>query len=127
MMNYIAKRGFIGGQTRGAAVGAAVCALVFGGLTGIANGQPPGPPGENFEAVTFVEGLRNPWSMAFLPNGDMLVTERGGQLRIVRNGRLLPEPVPGVPAVRAMGQGGLQDVVLHPDFASNQYIYLSYA
>jgi glucose/arabinose dehydrogenase len=89
--------------------------------------QPPGPPGETFEVETFVEGLRSPWSMAFLPNGDMLVTERGGQLRIVRDGRLLPDPVPGVPAVRAAGQGGLQDVVLHPDFASNNMLYLSYA
>jgi glucose/arabinose dehydrogenase len=92
-----------------------------------ANAQPPGPPGEAFRVVTFVEGLRNPWSMAFLPDGDMLVTERGGQLRIVRNGRLLPDPVPGVPAVRAAGQGGLQDVVLHPDFADNHILYLSYA
>jgi glucose/arabinose dehydrogenase len=89
--------------------------------------QPPPPPGETFEAVTFVEGVRNPWSMAFLPNGDMLVTERGGTLRIIRNGRLLLDPVPGVPAVRAAGQGGLQDVVLHPDFASNRLLYLSYA
>ena len=89
--------------------------------------QPPGPPGETFEVVTFVEGLRNPWSMAFLPNGDMLVTERGGDLRIVRDGQLLSDPVAGVPPVRAQGQGGLQDVVLHPDFESNQVIYLSYS
>ena len=96
-------------------------------LAAAVQAQPPGPPGETFEAVTFVEGLRNPWSMAFLPNGDMLVTERGGDLRIVRDGQLLPDPVPGVPAVRAQGQGGLQDVVLHPDFESNQLIYLSYS
>jgi aldose sugar dehydrogenase len=55
------------------------------------------------------------------------VTERGGQLRIVRDGRLLPDPVPGVPKVRAAGQGGLQEVALHPDFESNRIIYLSYA
>ena len=96
----------------------------WGSLT---QAQPPGPPGENFRVVTFVEGLRNPWSMAFLPNGDMLVTERGGQLRIVRDGKLLADPVPGVPAVRAAGQGGLQDVVLHPNFEANRVIYLSYA
>ncbi|HEX6999495.1 MAG TPA: PQQ-dependent sugar dehydrogenase [Gammaproteobacteria bacterium] len=89
--------------------------------------QPPGPPGHSFKVVTFVEGLRNPWSMAFLPNGDMLVTERGGQLRIVRDGKLLPDPVPGVPRVRAQGQGGLQEVALHPDFERNRIIYLSYA
>lgn len=93
----------------------------------VAQAQPPGPPGEDFRVVTVVEGLRNPWSIAFLPNGDMLVTERAGQLRIVRDGALLPDPVPGVPAVRAAGQGGLQDVVLHPDFESSRLIYLSYA
>lgn len=96
-------------------------------ILGLARAQPPGPPGETFAVVTFVEGLRNPWSMAWLPSGDMLVTERGGQLRIVRGGKLLPDPVPGVPAVRAQGQGGLQDVALHPNFASNRLIYLSYA
>jgi len=89
--------------------------------------QPPGPPGETFKVVTFVEGLKNPWSMAWLPNGDMLVTERGGTLRIIRGGKLLETPVAGVPAVRAQGQGGLQEVVLHPQYATNHYIYLSYA
>jgi glucose/arabinose dehydrogenase len=93
----------------------------------LALAQPPGPPGENFKVVTFVEGLKNPWSMAFLPNGDMLVTERPGTLRIIRNGQLLPDPVPGVPAVRAQGQGGLQEVALHPNFAANHILYLSYA
>jgi glucose/arabinose dehydrogenase len=102
----------------------AVAALSVGAPT---LAQPPGPPGEAFKVVTFVEGLRNPWSMAWLPNGDMLVTERGGTLRIVRDGKLLPTPVPGVPAVRAQGQGGLQEVALHPDFATNRLIYLSYA
>ena len=89
--------------------------------------QPPGPPGETFKIVTVVEGLRNPWSMAWLPNGDMLVTERVGTLRIVRGGKLLPMEVPGVPAVRAVGQGGMQEVAVHPNFAQNHYIYLSYS
>jgi glucose/arabinose dehydrogenase len=97
------------------------------GLAGSALAQPPGPPGEQFKVVTFVEGLKNPWSMAWLPNGDMLVTERGGALRIVRGGKLLPDPVPGVPKVRAQGQGGLQEVAVHPNFAQNHYIYLSYS
>ena len=65
--------------------------------------------------------------MAWLPNGDMLVTERGGTLRIVRGGKLLPNPVPGVPAVRAVSQGGLQEVAVHPQFATNRLIYLSFA
>lgn len=81
----------------------------------------------DYRIVTVVEGLVNPWSMAFLPGGDMLVTERPGRLRIVRNGRLLPDPVPGLPEIRTGGQGGLLDVVPHPDFARNRLIYLSYA
>ena len=81
----------------------------------------------SYQVTTVVEGLVNPWSMAFLPGGDMLVTERPGRLRIVRNGKLLPDPVPGVPAVFARGQGGLLDIALHPNFATNHLIYLSYA
>jgi glucose/arabinose dehydrogenase len=81
----------------------------------------------SFKVVTVVEGLVNPWNIAWLPNGDMLVTERPGRLRIVRGGKLLPEPVPGVPAVRVVGQGGLQDVVVHPSFAENRLVYLSFA
>lgn len=81
----------------------------------------------DFRVVTVVDGLVNPWSMAFLPGGDMLVTEKAGRLRIVRNGKLLPTPVDGVPAVVSRGQGGLLDVVLHPDFATNRLVYLSYS
>lgn len=80
-----------------------------------------------YRVVTVVEGLVHPWSMAWLPSGDMLVTERPGRLRIVRNGRLLPDPVPGLPRVRVGGQGGLLDVVVHPQYASNRLVYLSYA
>lgn len=80
-----------------------------------------------YRVVTVAEGLVNPWSMAWLPNGDMLVTERPGRLRIVRNARLLPDPVSGLPAIRTGGQGGLLDVVPHPRFASNRLIYFSYA
>jgi glucose/arabinose dehydrogenase len=100
----------------------AAATLTFGALA-----QPPGPAGERFKVVTVAEGLKNPWSMAWLPNGDMLVTERGGTLRIIRGGKLLPEPVAGLPPVRAQGQGGLQEVAVHPNFAQNQFIYLSYA
>jgi glucose/arabinose dehydrogenase len=81
----------------------------------------------DYRVVTVAQGLEVPWSMAFLPNGDMLVTERPGRLRIVRNGTLLPDPVPGVPEVLAQGQGGLLDVLPHPDFASNRLIYLSFS
>jgi len=81
----------------------------------------------DFRLVKVVEGLEHPWSVAFLPDGGMLVTERPGRLRLVRDGRLLPEPVAGVPAVFASGQGGLLEVALHPQFAQNGLIYLSYA
>jgi glucose/arabinose dehydrogenase len=81
----------------------------------------------NFRLVTVAKDIEHPWSMAFLPNGDMLVTERPGRLRIVRAGKLLPLHVEGVPEVRAIDQGGLLEVALHPDFASNRLIYLSYS
>lgn len=81
----------------------------------------------DFRVATVAEGLEHPWSIAFLPEGDILVTERPGRLRIIRNGRLLPAPVEGVPPVFAVGQGGLLDVVPHPDFESNRLIYLTYS
>ena len=73
------------------------------------------------------DGLVQPWSMAWLPNGDMLVTERPGRLRIIRNGNLLPDAVVGIPEVFYEGQGGLFDVTPHPNFANNQMLYLSFS
>lgn len=73
------------------------------------------------------DGLSNPWSIAFLPNGDMLVTERAGKLRLIHDGVLDPTPIAGVPEVKVTVLGGLLDVLLHPDFANNQLLYLSYA
>lgn len=81
----------------------------------------------DYRVVKVVDSLVRPWSIAFLPNGDMLVTEKPGRLRIVRKGQLLPTPVDGVPPVFARGQGGLLEVVLHPNFASNRLVYLSFA
>ncbi len=81
----------------------------------------------DYRVVTVAEGLVRPWSMTFLPDGDMLITEKPGRLRIVRNGALLPDPVSGVPEVHAQGQGGLLDVVPHPQFATNRLLYLSYS
>jgi glucose/arabinose dehydrogenase len=77
--------------------------------------------------VPFVSGLASPWSLAFLPDGDILVTERPGRLRVIRKDTLDPQPVDGVPAVVAGGQGGLLEVVLHPKFAENKFIYLTYS
>jgi glucose/arabinose dehydrogenase len=81
----------------------------------------------DYRVVTVAEGLLRPYSMAWLPGGDMLVTEMPGQLRIVRDGLLLPEAVPGVPEVFYTGQGGLFEVIPHPNFSENRWIYLSYA
>ena len=81
----------------------------------------------DYRVVTVAEGLLRPYSMAWLPSGDMLVTEMPGQLRIVRDGQLLPEAVPGVPEVFYTGQGGLFEVIPHPNFSENRWIYLSYA
>jgi len=73
------------------------------------------------------DGLANPWSIAFLPDGDMLVTERAGRLRLISDGELEPLPISGVPEVKITVLGGLLDVQLHPDFATNRTLYLSYA
>ena len=82
---------------------------------------------QRFHLVKVADGLEHPWGLAFLPDGRMLVTERPGRLRIVDGGKLVAEPVSGVPEVWADGQGGLLDVALHPDFAENGLVYLSYA
>ena len=77
--------------------------------------------------VVVAEGLEHPWGMAFLPDGRLLVTERPGRLRIVAPDGKVGPPLAGVPAVDVNGQGGLLDVALDPDFAANQFVYLSYA
>jgi glucose/arabinose dehydrogenase len=84
------------------------------------------PEHRNLRLAVVAAGLVQPWSLAWLPDGSMLVTERPGRLRIIRNGMLDPAPIRGVPAVRAAGLQGLMDVVLHPRFAENRWVYLSY-
>lgn len=105
-----------------------------------AQAQPPGfPLGDGpweldtYEPVTRIKvsvvtkGLTHPWGLAFLPNGDMLVSERRGTLRVIRGGVLDPEPLPGMPEVAEASSGGLMDIALHPDFASNGWVYFTYA
>ena len=82
---------------------------------------------QDFRAVTLARGLDHPWGMAFLPDGGILITERRGDLRLFKGGELQKAPIAGTPAVEARGQGGLLDVALHPDFAENRLVYLSYA
>ena len=81
----------------------------------------------DYKVVSVAEDLVQPWSMAWLPNGDMLITEKPGRLRLVRNGQLLPEAIPGTPEVLYKGQGGLFEVVPHPNFSDNQWVYLTFA
>ncbi len=81
----------------------------------------------DYHVVTVVDALVQPWSIAFLPGGDTLITERPGRLRIVRQGNLLPQPVDGVPKVAHSSQGGLLEVLPHPNFTSNRLLYLSYS
>ena len=81
----------------------------------------------SFRVVTLLTALENPWSVAFLPDGRMLVTERAGRLRLVgQDFRLDPKPIAGLPDVVSQGQGGLFDVVLHPEYAQNGWIYWAY-
>jgi glucose/arabinose dehydrogenase len=79
--------------------------------------------GQDIRVVVVAKGLSHPWSLAFLPDGGLLVTERGGKLRIIRNGVLDPTPINGVPTVRSGGLNGLMDVVLHPRFAENKFVF----
>jgi len=108
------------------------CVLAFAmALPGHAQSPDAGDVHESarhdFRVVTVAEGLDNPWSLAWLPTGEMLVTERTGRLRIIRDDRLDPESVTGwSPVYKERGQGGFMDIVPHPDFASNRLLYLSY-
>jgi glucose/arabinose dehydrogenase len=82
---------------------------------------------QRYQKVTLLQDLEHPWSLAWLPDGAMLITERPGRLRIVRNGTLDPTPIAGVPEVLAVNQGGLMDVSVHPRFAENRFVYLTYS
>lgn len=96
-------------------------------LAGACNGAEPQAASPGIEARTVADGLDHPWSIAELPNGDLLVTERPGRLRLIQDGVLIEQAIPGVPEVFHRNQGGLFDVRLHPTFAQNNLIYLSYA
>jgi glucose/arabinose dehydrogenase len=77
--------------------------------------------------VVVTKGLSHPWSLAFLPDGNMLITERAGRLRIVRDGVLDPQPLAGAPKVHAVRNAGLFDIALHPKFADNKLVYFTYS
>lgn len=76
---------------------------------------------------TLSTDLSAPWGMAFLPNGDILITEKAGELKVFKDGKIMEETIQGLPEIRAMGQGGLMDLQLHPDYENNGWIYFSYS
>ncbi|MEL6166105.1 MAG: PQQ-dependent sugar dehydrogenase, partial [Cyanobacteria bacterium J06628_3] len=82
---------------------------------------------KNFKTTTVLRGLERPWGMEWLPDGAMLITERPGRVRIVRNGQLNPNPIAGVPEIFAVNQGGLMDVSVHPNFEKNRFVYFTYS
>src|SRR6185369_9042868 len=98
---------------------------LFGGASAFA--QTYKSDEHSFRVVEVVKGLEQPWSLAFLPDGRMLVTEKAGRLRMIANGKLEQQPIAGLPRVTVHGQGGLHDVVPHSDFAKNSLVYLAYA
>lgn len=82
---------------------------------------------ENFKVEVVADGLDHPWGLVELPDGRLLVTERAGAMRVIEGGHLVPAPVSGMPPVFARGQGGLLDVQLHPDYATNGWIYIAFS
>ncbi|WP_363331290.1 PQQ-dependent sugar dehydrogenase [Bosea sp. (in: a-proteobacteria)] len=111
--------------TIAAALAAGLC-LAF--WQGPASAQKRYPSSAGDLAVeTVASGLEHPWALAFLPDGQMLVTERPGRLRLIAKDGKLSRPITGVPNVMSRGQGGLLDVALDPDFARNRLVYLSFA
>lgn len=114
------------------AAGSAIALLtVTGGVIGCTARSESSPASAssdtNFQMVTVVENLEHPWGLAWLPEGDLLITERSGRLRLVRDGVLDPTPIPGVPDIFAQGQGGLLDIAVHPRFADNRLVYFTYS
>jgi aldose sugar dehydrogenase len=84
-------------------------------------------PSKRIRVSVITKGLTHPWGLAFLPNGDLLISERRGTLRIIRDGVLDPEPVAGIPEVAEAASGGLMDIALHPGFETNRWLYFIYA
>lgn len=115
--------------TLGAGLGSALVACGGGGDAPVASPTPEPPPAAGPpRVVAFRDGLENPWGLAFLPDGRLLVTERPGRLRLVSaDGQTLSAPLGGLPAVHAAGQGGLLDVAIAPDFATSRSVFVSYA
>jgi aldose sugar dehydrogenase len=130
--------GFQGNRSRGSGIlWATPFWLMITGLSSCGWGIPPLPsslssaaeipPAKGYQKRVLVRDLAHPWGMAWLPDGTILITERAGRLRIVRQGILDPVAIPGVPPVLNQGQAGLLDISLHPQFAQNRWVYFTYA
>src|SRR5690606_37612668 len=115
----------------------AFAALAIGAATAaVAQPGPPTPLGEGpwtletetgkVHVTVLTRDLQSPWSLVFLPDGDMLLTERVGRLRVIRDGKLDPSPIEGLPALVNVSIGGLMGLALHPDFEENRLIYFAY-
>ena len=113
------------------------CLLTAGQVNSQSLGIPVDPLGEGpwifdtaeqhkIQVSVVARGLTHPWAIAFLPDGGMLLTERDGRLRLVKNDKLVKRPISGVPEVRTDGNGGLMDVAIHPNFPENSLVYLTY-
>ena len=122
-------------RSRAYGVGVPLVALALGMLMALASlptpvsGQPQGKRKAlptQVRSVAMATGLWHPWSLAFLPNGDMLITERNGKVRLMRDGKLDPEPIAGVPPVHSVRLSGLMEILLDPRFAENHWVYLTY-
>ena len=116
----------VGCLTTWAIVGCSPPAISDNPVVPSAIASTPASPNQ-IRQTTVLSGLEHPWGMVWLPDGSQLITERPGRVRIVRQGVLDPTPIAGVPEVLAQGQGGLMDIALHPNFAQNRWIYLTYA
>lgn len=110
------------------ALHAFILSITFGNLACSQNASSQRTPREAEVVITeLAADLNHPWGMAFLPNGDLLITERNGQLRVLKTNGNVSKPIEGVPEVYDRGQGGLLDVALHPDFEANKMLYLVFS
>jgi glucose/arabinose dehydrogenase len=112
---------------KGQVLVAAAVMLAVSPVAALAQGRTINTGAGAVRVESVASGLDNPWGLAFLPDGRMLVTEKPGRLRIVSAEGRISEPLGGIPKVFSQGQGGLLDVALDPDFASNRLVYISYS
>jgi aldose sugar dehydrogenase len=131
--SFLEIRTRLAGLILAAVVVATICTVAIADVAPEPVRGPPPPPQPakvvetGYKVTEIAKGLDHPWSMAFLPDGSMLVTERVGRLRLIKGGSLLAQPIAGVPAVHTGSQAGLFDIVLHPNFEQNNIVYLTYA